>query len=810
MPTMKHIFVLAWCSVCVATLLFSGSAAWRNRVGVASTFTSPQATESLPREKVSQGEDPAETEETENQERADEETLGEEQEEVVRQEPVTALEEEPEGLERASEEPGLKFRFQNIPLSTVIETVMRELGHSYVVDPRVKGTASIYTAGEIGRADVFEVLEQLLQLNGQGIIKQDDLYFIVPLGETTKIPHDFVVEPTGGPSSEEKTTETSNQPAEKQRTPAEVGRPEEPPEESRGEEESEETLVSTMSELDQESEERKEGVITYIVPLHYIPSAEMVQMITPFVSNGANIINYASLNILIITDFRENIDQALKIIRLLDTQYFDRNRVDLVPIRYHQAVDVARDLSQVFAAGDQTAGVRIVAIERLNSLLLVTRSPSVFERVKEWVQKLDSPGTGTSLKTFVYQVENNTAMNIAGVLAQLYQDGFSLSSEGAGGQQGGWQQPAAPTRDASFVPLQQFGGLGGSGQALGPSLAGRPMSNQTGIRAVVSENAKIIVNEFNNSLIVQATEVDYQFLLETIKQLDVLPRQVLIEAKIYSVELRDDLSFGVAAFLQERGAAMLSEGGQEPTSGGPATTGQISAEGTLSVMTRAFIGQGRQLEALVNALRSKTNVEIMEAPHLLALDGMQAQINVGAEVPVTTASFGDPLRAGSATAFVNSIQFRPTGVTLLIMPRISASGIVMMDLAIEVSSASGAALTPTINRNFVTTSLIVRDGQTVAIAGIISDQTELVRKRIPVLGDIPILGALFGQTTRNRRRAELIFFITPHVIQNLPTATELTLDFQRALRKAYDFIRDTEAKESELIQERRKRELEIQ
>ena len=129
-----------------------------------------------------------------------------------------------------------------------------------------------------------------------------------------------------------------------------------------------------------------------------------------------------------------------------------------------------------------------------------------------------------------------------------------------------------------------------------------------------------------------------------------------------------------------------------------------------------------------------------------------------------------------------------------------------MDLAIEVSSATGATLTPTINRNFITTSLIVRDGQTVAIAGIISDQFDETRNRVPILGDIPILGALFGQTTRNKRRAELIFFITPYVIRNLPTATELTLDFKRALRNSYDFIDRKEKEESDLIQERRAQE----
>ena len=698
----------------------------------------------------------------------------------------------PPVVERSESSGGLGFRFNNVPIGTVIDTVMQELGYSYVIDPQVQGTVSIYTMEEIPKEKAFEVLQQLLQMNGHGIVEQDGLYVIVPLGQTTKVPHELIVRPETPSESQPGPTDppspgsaapgplSATQPAQ-QAVPAS------------------QTVVSVLSAQQEQEEQELEGVITYVIPLHHIPSSEMVTMMTPFVSNGANVINYVSANIIIITDYWSNIEQVLKLVNLLDTRYFDVNTVDLIPIRYNQALDVATDLAQVFAPGDTPAGVRIVAIERLNSILVVTRSSAVFQEVKKWVDKLDAPTAGTNVKTFVYQVENNTAMNIAEVLAQLYQDGLGLPSSpsSAQDQEGRPQQPFAQRREPGFVSPQQGGGAfgGGGQQQLGPSLAGRPMSTQSGILAVVSGNVKIIVNEFNNSLIIQATEADYQFLLLTIQQLDVLPRQVLIEVKIYSVELRDDLSFGVAAFLQERG-----------TTEGSATTGQISPEGALSFTTRTFFGD-RELQATINALRTKTNVEIVEAPRLLALDGMQAQINVGAEVPVTTASFGDPLRAGNANSFVNSIQFRPTGVTMLIMPRISASGIVAMDLAIEVSSATGAALTPTINRNFITTSLLVRDGQTVALGGIISDSADVSRSRVPVLGDIPILGALFGQTNRNQRRSELIFFITPRVIRNLPTATELTLDFKRALRNAYDFIEEKEAEEDELIKNRREEEL---
>ena len=339
---------------------------------------------------------------------------------------------------------------------------------------------------------------------------------------------------------------------------------------------------------------------------------------------------------------------------------------------------------------------------------------------------------------------------------------------------------------------------------MGPSLSSR--SAQSGVRAVVSGDIKIIVNEFNNSLIIQGTEADYQFLEQTIKQLDILPRQVLIEARIYSVELKNDLSFGVSSFLRRLGAG-TEEGGAL----GPATGGSIGSDrtgGALSAMTRIAIGGERQLEFIVNALRRKTNVEMLEAPTLLVLDGTQAKINVGAEVPVTTASFGDPIRSGSSTAFVNSIQFRPTGTTLLMLPRISASGIVTMDIAIEVSAATGDALTPTINRNFVQTSLMAQDSQTVVIAGVISDSISNVRNRVPLLGNIPVLGALFGQTSRSKRRFELIFMITPRVVHNIPTAIELSLDFRRALQNTYDYVERKEREREDLIQRRRREELE--
>lgn len=740
----------------------------------------------------------------------------------------------------------IELAFSNAPIDQVINTIMRELGYAYVIDPQVTGSVTLFTPPGMGipRNKLFEVFEQILKMNGQAIVKQKDLYFIVPINQSPKIPHQILVKPEveskpGGNKNNKKAAPKPNREEPKEQSP-----PNEtpPPNQTASlglgipvgggtaflaalqqpeQQQPAPTVLAVPETAEAAQLEGEQGVITYIIPLHYIPSDQMVEMIKPFVSDGATVINFASANMLIITDYRKNIQQVLNLISILDTQYFSINTVDLIPVQYNQVEDVAEDLGQIFAPGDKAGGVRIVAIPRLNSVLVVTHAPSVLRQVKEWVDKLDTPSASTNIKTFVYQVENNTAVNIAEVLAQLYEDGFGLPSaptgetreERPGGATPAQQQQQAPitSREAGFLPPGETGAQRGIRSQLGPNLTGRPMTSQPTVRAVVAGNVKIIVNEFNNSLIVQATEADYQFLLQTIKQLDVLPRQVLLEAKIYSVELRDDLSFGVSAFLEQRGTEREIPDPKDATKTikvplGPPTTGELKS-GEITTSTRILVGMSRQLEALINALRSKTKVEILEAPRLLAMDGMQATFNVGAEVPVTTASFGDPLRSGAAGSFINSIQFRPTGTTLLIFPRISASGIVTMDLAIEISSATGAALTPTINRNYVETSLIVRDGQTIAIAGIISDQFNLQKDRVPLLGDIPILGVLFGNTTRSTRRSELIFFITPRVIRNLPTATELTLNFKRALRESYGFINRRETTEQELIRERTEKEL---
>jgi len=281
---------------------------------------------------------------------------------------------------------------------------------------------------------------------------------------------------------------------------------------------------------------------------------------------------------------------------------------------------------------------------------------------------------------------------------------------------------------------------------------------------------------------------DYTYLLETIKKLDILPRQVLIEARIYEVQLTDDLEFGVDAWLRPKGSTA------EPAR---SKDGSLVG-GNLTANSFWFIGNSYEMLARVNALRTKTNLKVLEAPSVLALDGTEASIVVGSEVPYPGGSY-TPAAGGSTT----DIGYRETGVSLIVLPRISASGFVTLEITQEVSAAGkpvtiGTQEAPSFLLSRVMNTFTVKDGETVAIAGIIRDSKSFTRSGVPFLSDIPVLGAIFGHSGRTADRAELIVMITPRVVRTVEKFEEITQELRDSLRNVRKFA---DEKEQEYIQD---------
>jgi len=732
---------------------------------------------------------------------------------------------------------GVQLNFENADLYDFINQMSSMLGLTpIIVDPDVKGSVNILSSGPISKEDILPIFTVILKNNNAALIRQGGTYQIVPISTALKrgieiieklppAPSDGVAPETEQPkqpgtaspkASNEPASTAAARPAAARATPAQAPA---------------KSAIGTAPSASGGS--RNDRLATHVIRVEFVPVKDLIEPIKLFMTEGGILMPYERLNMLIVTDYTDSVERILQVIRMLDNNYLDPDLVELIKINNNASADVTEDLKKMFGAGtkDSATGVSFISLDRLNAIFVMASSKRALEEVKGWIKELDS-SSAKNIQTYVYVVENSTASNIAMMLSALY-GGEGISSDtsgggstgsfgggisgssrstqgsgsiGAGGSYSGSSGAASsPFASQSGYGGNQYGGLnsgygnggyggyggyGGGGGAFG---AGRQLGPQLNVNRTVTsqilrggqftglqDTVRMVVDDINNSLIIQATAADYAYISETIRKMDVLPRQVLIDAKIFEVDLNDSLNFGVSAALRAK------------TEGAHLTTGELTTDGLLTASTFIPIGGARELFLALEALSLKTKVRVLEAPSVLALDGQQAQITVGAEYPYPGTSF-TPSVGGSTT----SVQYRDTGISLLVLPRISASGNVTMDLMQEVSAAGGSVPigegdAPSFNKASVQTTLTVKDGETVAIAGLIRDSDDFTRTGIPFLSEIPLLGYLFGQTTKSGRRSELIIMITPHVIRTPEKLQEMTQELRDSLRNVRKYADEKE------------------
>ncbi len=512
-------------------------------------------------------------------------------------------------------------------------------------------------------------------------------------------------------------------------------------------------------------------MILQVVRLRFASATEMSTLLTPYLSTGASINIHAGGNVLLVTERRSNLRKLLDVIEIFDDAVFANERVRIIPIRNALAAEVAEDLEAVFngyaLSEDNGGGARFVSIERLNSILVISSVEAAFLEVERWIDRLDQPVSNTGMRNYVYKVQNTRAFDLYNVLIQLYGGGRPV----AGAQavpvvDAGAGFAAAPAANPFATPAAQAPGLGGD--------AFVPGAGET----------RIVLDEVTNSLIIHATAQQYEEIRQTIEELDVLPRQVLIDAQIYEVTLDDTLSLGVTATLQSRG-----------TLANPQTTASFAGSPpSLSGQTFAFVGRMRELVLFLNAAENRSRVRAVSAPSVLVSDNMEAQFQVGAEVPVPVSSSITPVQSDGTNLFAQQISFRDTGVLLNVRPQINDSGMVTLEISQEISQAgannTSGIVAPVIGKSSVTSTIVVQDGQTIALGGFIRETLEYGRNRVPVLGSIPGLGLLFGNTREQTTRSELILLITPRVIRDFDAAAAVTAELQSKLEEVEAFLND--------------------
>jgi len=617
---------------------------------------------------------------------------------------------------------GVVFNFDNADIYEVIRVMGEILKINYVIDPRVKGSVNIHTSGQISSADVFPIFQSILRLNGATAVKRDGVYEIVPLPEAKKLPI--------APSS-----------------PQDSGKP--------------------------ASEER---YLIQILPLKYIPVTEVSKMIKPFLSDGADIVEHPPSNILIIGDLASNVKKSLDIINLFDIDVFTELRVRIYPVLNADVTDLAKEMEKIFSSFEVSTksgrgvGITFTPIARINSLLAVSSIPNIFEKVEAWLKELDKiPVEGTKYSVFVYHCQNAKAKDLAEVLKQVY-------------------VPSKKTEVKEKVVEQVPRGVRPPPTA---PAAPPPTSTEGGGGTVPEGEINVVVDETNNALVVRAYARDYRSILDTIRKLDIYPRQVLIEVLLADILLTDDMELGID-FVN------YMDGGKWQQTVTYGTFSGLAAAGP--GLTYAVVQAGK-FAAQIKAAATLGRAKIITSPNLLASNNKEAKIQIGTSEPILTNTYTSTAGISGTTAgtgFVEgTIEYKDIGTILGITPRISDGGLVTLELSIEESSltqreigqksttttaglanASQTFSVPAFNKTTAKTVVSIKEGQTIAIGGLIRKEKSDTNQSLPFLGKIPLLGFLFGKNNRKDERRELIFLLTPHIITDEDQSKTVTDEFK--------------------------------
>ncbi|HXY99652.1 MAG TPA: type II secretion system secretin GspD [Stellaceae bacterium] len=624
-----------------------------------------------------------------------------------------------EGATTVTGDGDISLNFVNADIREVAKAILGDfLKLNYVVDAKTQGTVTIQTSRPLGRAAVLPMLEQALRLNGLAIVKAEETYRVVPLAEA----------------------------------PRQAG-----------------ASIAGAAQP---------GFGVALVPLRYISATEMQRLLEPLAPSGGILRVDPTRNLLIIAGSEQERQAMLDDVALFDVDALSGMSFALFTPRALDARELARELGQIVGGRDSPlAGVlRFITIDRLNAVLAISPQAKYLEQLRDWVERLDRPGDTVDQRLYVYRVQNGRAADLAAVLTKVM--GASGTPSGLAsrvtppgeGQEVVLERPASP---AAAIPGQEPGRAPSAPPATtAPTVVPEAPRADTGGSGIgAARGLNITPDEVNNALVILATPKEYAVIEAALRQLDTVPLQVLLEASVAEVTLTDDLQYGVQYFLQ-RGHSQIVQTNTTTTSITP----------SLPAFAYSFASSSN-IQVILSALQSVTRVDVLSSPSVLVLNNQSANLQVGDQVPVATGQAVSTVTSGAP--IVNSIQYVDTGVILKVTPRVNEGGMVMMDISQEVSdvapTSSSPISSPTIEQRKIRSTVAVRDGETIALGGLITDSRTRSKNGVPVLQDIPMLGNLFRTTQDQVARTELLVLITPHLVESLEKARSVTSELRRKL-----------------------------
>ncbi|MBL8359051.1 MAG: type II secretion system secretin GspD [Rubrivivax sp.] len=542
---------------------------------------------------------------------------------------------------------------------------------------------------------------------------------------------------------------------------------------------------------------RGDQVITQIFTLRHENANNLVAILRPLISANNTINASPSTNTLVITDYADNLQRLGRIIAALDTPA--GTEIEVIPLQHAVASDIvplvqrlsdAGGVAQVVVPGAQGVGgaTTVIADPRSNSLLVRASNPARLAAIRATVAKLDRPtaGVGPGGGMWVVHLKNADAVRLATVVRAAFAavgSGSGASTAGTGLPQTGGVTIAQPT----------LGQQPGAGNTSGASAAATaPISTA----AQPSIGGFIQADPATNSLIITAPEPLYRQVRAMIDQLDTRRAQVSIEGLIVEVNGGDQADFGVQWIGQLardgdrtlQAAQVLpntTNGGNNPSILGLQGTNIANLGGGLNIGILRTIGDAVSLNAIVRLLQTRTTTNIVSTPNVLTLDNEEAKIVVGNNVPFITGQFTN---TGTATTNpFQTIERKDVGLTLRIKPTIGESGTVKMTIFLENSDVTSQAegttnAGPTTTKRSVETNVAVDDSQILVIGGLIQERLLESKNKVPLLGDLPLVGGLFRSESRTKSRSNLMIFLRPTVLRDGDSASRLSLDRYDMLR----------------------------
>jgi general secretion pathway protein D len=670
------------------------------------------------------------------------------------------------------------LNFDGTDIREVVKVILGDLlQFNYAINPAVQGVVSLQTGRPLRRDHLIPTLETLLRMNNAALVYSGGTYQVVPIGNAVQ--------------------------------------------------------GNLVPQLGESPRALPEGYSVQIIPLRYISADEMNRILQPLAPEGS-IIRVDSLrNLIVVAGTGSEMGNLIDTVKVFDVDWMKGLSVGFFVLEYAKAKDVATQLEGLLAddSGNPMKGLfRFIPVESSNSLMVISPQESYIQQARNWIERLDmAEASGAAAeRLFVYRVKHGDAVKLADVLSQLFSGEGKERKQSVGGVAPGMGSSSIGSRAVIGQMGSQMGsqlgdqmggqsGFGNRGLDSGGLSGGQGVPGGTGGAGAtahtfeLTSQVSVVADAVNNSILVRSTPRDYKKILDALKQLDIVPLQVLVQATIIEITLSGSLRYGISWNL----LAHASDGyksdwslnglqGPRPatvTTPGGTTTTTTAAPGTTTTTTdtatatnllqRTFPGfnwtivanPGRVI-ANLSALAGQDLVNVLSSPSVMVMDNQTAMIRVGQDVPITTAQQQSTL-TNNAT-LLNQISYKQTGVILKVKPRVTPGGLVQMGIEQQVITPAATSTSnldsPTFATREISSQVAVRSNQAVVLGGLIQDTRDDGKKGVPGLYDLPYAGALFGERAKKADRTELVVILMPRVVSSDQDLEAVSSDFRSKLR----------------------------